>query len=105
MSQWHALIKNDPRWKAARADALDRDDHTCQVCGLTAAEALEPLQVDHVDDLARVMQAGEEWLAFDLDNLVTLCRPCHTAKGNRTEQLHRAEWISPEYRETLAAIL
>lgn len=100
MSQHHALIKNDPRWKAARAAVLERDGYACLVCG-----SEEDLEVDHIEPLAQVLAAGDLALAFDPDNLQTLCRPCHTAKGLETTTTVRNEWINPEYLETLRAIL
>lgn len=100
MSQHHARIKNDPRWKAARQNALVRDDHTCTECG----DQDGPHQVDHILDLALVLQAEDEGrlpddsLAFDLDNLRTLCIPCHKAKAP-TESLVRQPWCHDDYPE------
>lgn len=91
MSKHHALIKNDPRWHAARAECFDRDGSACVECGAT-----ERLEADHIvrisDDMA---------LAFDVDNLQTLCRLCHNEKERRYEEnkLIRVEWINPAYKE------
>lgn len=91
MSRHHEAIKNDPRWKRARRDCLDRDDDTCQQCG-----ADEDLTVDHVLPL----DLGGE--PFELDNLLTLCRPCNSRKGNRINgKTKRETWISPRYSEIL----
>jgi 5-methylcytosine-specific restriction endonuclease McrA len=57
------------RWLATRGRVLRRDNWTCQHCGhrdVTGAS----LEVDHVLPVAR---GGSD----ELDNLRTLCRPCH----------------------------
>jgi 5-methylcytosine-specific restriction endonuclease McrA len=54
------------KWRAARVEALDRDNHTCQGCGET-----NKLVVHHIIPIA------DNGPKYDLDNLVTLCRPCH----------------------------
>lgn len=96
MSQHHQLIKNDQRWKRARADCLDRDGSACVECGET-----EGLEVDHI---VRLEDAPE--LAFDLDNLQTLCTECHDEKERQyaARQLERVEWIHPEYKQLIELI-
>lgn len=91
MSQHHVRIKNDPRWKAARAACLERDGFACVVCGET-----EGLQVDHIirisDDIS---------LAFELENLQTLCDPHHKEKEREYDTIKqvRIEWVNPRYPE------
>ena len=53
-----------------RRAALTRDNHTCQKCGSPAIE------VDHI----RPQAFGG---THDLDNLVSLCAPCHAPKSQR----------------------
>lgn len=47
---------------------LARDDYTCQIC----LSGSEYLQVDHIKGWTEYPE-----LRFDLDNLRTLCMPCH----------------------------
>ncbi len=57
--------KTGPEWDRARQAALDRDGHRCTACGSTRR-----LNVHH----------KEHWKPGDgheLDNLTTLCVPCH----------------------------
>lgn len=61
---------DDPMWRENRAKALERDNHTCQICGATSEG--EELVVHH---LRPVMQGG----THDLVNLDTLCRSCHSS--------------------------
>lgn len=95
MSRHHQQIRNDPRWKAARSACLDRDGHACvgyqQPCG-----SVDRLQVDHVIELH-----VRPDLAFDLDNLQTLCHDCHTLKGRDDDagRLIRNTWLNPAYPE------
>ena len=107
MSRHHDRIKNDPRWKAARLETLERDAYTCTctgcaVCGhgCTATEALE---VDHVEDLATVLDTAPE-LAWELENLRTLCRPCHQEKDT-TAATTRNPWVHPAWPELAALAL
>lgn len=95
MSQHHHKIKNDPRWHEAKRQCHERDGWACVRCGST-----DRLQADHI---VRLSEAPE--LAFDVDNLQTLCGTpitgCHQAKekeyDDRTEI--RVEWINPKYPE------
>jgi len=59
-------------WEEQRSAALERDDHTCQECGVEEYELDHVLHVHHkvpydpdIDDIN------------DLENLVTLCPACH----------------------------
>lgn len=91
MSQHHQLIKNDPRWKEAKRLCHERDGWACVQCGET-----ENLEADHITRLADAPE-----LAFDLDNLQTLCELCHDQKEREyaAGQLERVEWIHDRYSE------
>lgn len=96
MSKHHDAIKNDPRWKAARAACLDRDDHACVECGSD-----ERLEADHIIELAVAPE-----LAFELENLRTLCRTCHEKRSAAGVggKIKRVEWINPKYQPALAEL-
>lgn len=80
----HGLhVYRDVRWPALRLQAKRRDDFRCVTCG-----SRYRLQVDHI---APVRDAPER--AFDIDNLQTLCGPCHGRK-TRVEAGHPE--LSPE---------
>jgi 5-methylcytosine-specific restriction endonuclease McrA len=55
--------------------ALERDDNTCQVCGLKDEEIMV---VDHIKPKSIYPE-----LASKLDNLMTLCPNCHARKTVR----------------------
>lgn len=55
------------RWEQLRIMVLHRDAYTCQRCGREGNE------VDHI----RPKRAGGQ---DAMDNLQTLCKPCHSAK-------------------------
>ncbi len=65
-----AKVIKDRRWPALRLQALRRDNFECVDCG-----SKHHLQIDHVKS---VRDAPE--LAFDLENLATRCRVCHSRK-------------------------
>jgi 5-methylcytosine-specific restriction endonuclease McrA len=54
--------------KYMRKSVLDRDDYTCQKCGVKGGD----LQVDHIKSWAKHPE-----LRFNEDNCRTLCTPCH----------------------------
>ncbi|WP_190129101.1 HNH endonuclease [Streptomyces mashuensis] len=70
---WNTCVsarnRNRPGDAASRRSrALARDRFTCQGCG-----SRQQLEVDHILPVAR----GGTWA---LENLRTLCRPCHRTK-------------------------
>lgn len=62
---------NQTRWKRVRVEVKIRDGFRCTVCGATGVL----LDVDHIEPWTRRPD-----LAFELTNLVTLCRRCHNRK-------------------------
>ncbi len=58
------------RWQALRLKAKRRDGFQCVACG-----ARGRLEVDHIKSVRTHPE-----LAFDLNNLQTLCSSCHTRK-------------------------
>jgi 5-methylcytosine-specific restriction endonuclease McrA len=66
-----------PNWLAQRRAALGRDRKTCLSCGRNSCR----LEVHHVKSFYSFgyeMGKNENYLlANDLQNLVTLCAPCH----------------------------
>ena len=73
------------RWRAVRAQALQRDGYRCQTCGKAGR-----LEVDHVVALSR---GGAP---YDLGNLAARCVGCHAAKTRREHPHYRPR--SPEQR-------
>lgn len=65
-------------WPEKRQEALQRDNHRCQACGISNEAHLEEyaqsLEVHHITPLREFEQAED---ANTLDNLVTLCKSCH----------------------------
>ena len=70
MAKWHKA--NQVRWKYVRRAVLDRDGWLCQSCGAQ-------LGLAHVDH--KIPVHVNPALAWDMDNLQTLCRKCHRAKS------------------------
>lgn len=64
-----AVIRS-ARWKGLRLEALRRDDFACVQCG-----ARGRLEVDHIQPVRHHTDG-----AFDLANLQSLCRSCHSRK-------------------------
>jgi hypothetical protein len=69
-----------PNWQAQRRLALDRDGHRCLSCGTH-----EGLTVNHRIPF-RLFTSSDE--ANALDNLATLCRPCHSRADNEFWRKH-----------------
>ena len=82
----HLQTVNHPKWKGGswkfwRKEALLRDKHICQSCGL---EDFEILEVDHIKSRKQYPD-----LIFNLDNLITLCPNCHRRKTLRSKDTCR----------------
>ena len=59
-------------WEKQKRKALNRDSHTCQMCG--APENGQRHDVHHIKPIREFEDPAS---ANSLDNLVTLCRSCH----------------------------
>lgn len=83
-----ALMARDPRdsraWRALRIKALNRDGHTCGYCGQAADT------VDHI-----VPVASNPEMALSLDNLISACKSCNSAKGSRSHGVFLARKLAP----------
>lgn len=69
-----------PNWREQRRRARERDDYECQICGMTEAEHKDEwnctLPVHHIKRFGS-FDSYEQ--ANQLPNLITLCRPHHSA--------------------------
>jgi len=66
-------------WTAIRTLVLDRDDHTCQYCGVRGVTM-------HIDHIMPISRGGSN----HPDNLVTACEACNSRKHAKTPE----EWLS-----------
>jgi 5-methylcytosine-specific restriction endonuclease McrA len=85
---WRRWYKT-ARWQALRLEVFLRDLFRCRRCGYADANTAN-LVCDHV-----VPHRGDERLFWDIDNLQTLCKPCHDGEKQREEQEsrhHRGVW-------------
>lgn len=90
----HHKLRNTQQWRDVREEALDRDGYACVRCG-----SVEDLEVDHIHELQHYPE-----LAYELDNLQTLCQPCHVDKGKEAPvDIERTEWINPKYADAFRA--
>jgi len=76
-----------PEWAAKRQQILIRDEHRCRVCN-----GGEQLNVHH----RTYERRGDE----DLNDLTTLCQPCHEYFHNRKEQVSLEQFIDPFRRNS-----
>lgn len=70
-----------PEWSAISERVRQRDNHTCQRCGLHQSEHFKALDVHHIIPLREFIPDRLEY-AHDLDNLITLCSSCHRSVEN-----------------------
>lgn len=92
MSKHHEQIKNDPKWKEARAQCLERDGYQCVDCGTDAQ-----LEADHIIPLHVIAQQDTWDLAVDVDNLATRCKSCNTKRYHAGATEVRQAWLNPSY--------
>lgn len=88
-------IRNLDESKQWRSDVFQRDNWTCQTCGLRCSEGKAVyLEAHHIKEFAKIIRGNniknviEAQLCkelWDIDNGVTLCEDCHklTRKGAR----------------------
>ncbi len=65
-------------WPEARSEALERDGHRCQACGISEEEHLETHEQElHVHHIRPIREFDSKAEANEPINLVTLCQRCH----------------------------
>jgi uncharacterized Zn-finger protein len=71
-----------PNWRSQRRKARERDNFTCQDCGISEKEFGQELSVHHIIPFRRFNGDWEK--ANQLSNLVTLCEyPCHRNRHSK----------------------
>lgn len=86
-------------WRDLRLVALERDHFECQECKAQGRTTViddrlnkhKQLDVDHMKEIEHFPE-----LALDLDNLRTLCIPCHNNKHGRTFTRKPGRWDHDE---------
>lgn len=73
----YAAKLRDPRWQKKRLEIFERDNWTCQNCGITE----ETLAVHHKLYLPNT----EPW-DYENDLLITFCETCHDAEREMLEE-------------------
>ena len=63
-------------WWSARRKTLERDNYTCQICGATESSNGRNCDVHHKKPVRTFDSPSDSHF---LDNLVTLCRSCHSS--------------------------
>ena len=62
-------IRMSLEWKLWRSEVFERDNYTCQECGASGVY-IEPHHIIPV-------RSNKEDTLFNINNGITLCRPCH----------------------------
>ena len=65
-------IRTSLEYKLWRKSVFERDNYTCQICGIKGNQTGGYLQADHIKPFAYFPE-----LRFELSNGRTLCRECH----------------------------
>ena len=82
-------IYNSKRWKDTRAYVLSLNPF-CAECAennrVTPAN-----QVDHKKTLGEIYLSGDYDDAYDIDNLQSLCAPCHGAKSAKDRNINKTK--------------
>ncbi len=72
-------------WREQRRKARQRDNFTCQRCGIAESDLCRQLDVHHITPFRKY--GAENYLhANRLDNLVSLCYKCHTITQHEYER-------------------
>ena len=81
MSHLHRKYLPSRRWAETRRAAFERDGWRCVDCGRPGR-----LEAHHITPLRK------NGAPYDLDNLETLCRPCHIERHRRQLSPGEAAW-------------
>jgi hypothetical protein len=79
-----------PNWYEQRRRALERDDYSCQACGVTKQELGQNPDVHHITPFREFVDDdgnADYEAANDLDNLMAVCRSCHAEIENSDGEL------------------
>lgn len=79
------LIRSSADYRRWRKAVLERDNHTCQMCG-----SKERIQTDHIKPFCNYPE-----LRFEVSNGRALCEPCHRSLPTAGYKAHYA-WDSLE---------
>lgn len=81
----NSVYRDNERFGGNREKAIQRDGEKCVKCGMTRNEHKftfnSDITVDHIDGKGK--NTPYHLKNNDLDNLQTLCLPCHGRKDNR----------------------
>ena len=72
---------NTRDWQKLREQAIGRDNKECLWCKQEGGLTTSRLEVDHIKEVKDYPQ-----LAYDLDNLRTLCKDCHNKRHGRYQK-------------------
>lgn len=79
-------IYQDPRWRKLRDQKL-RDNPICEICE-KKRRVVQTEEIHHVKPFEISANRDElERLAFDYDNLISLCIPCHKEEHKRLKKI------------------
>jgi len=95
-----------PGWNRVRRNALERDGYECVVCGTTKSDLGRNPDVHHVVPV-RIFDTSEGMSVEDahrLDNVVTLCPPCHRKADFGTLSRERL-WAAARIEASVEEIL
>ena len=91
--RWSEVPKKTKRYKHNRSkvymdwhtQVLERDDYTCQDCGVRGVY----LEVHHIKSYAHFPESR-----LDIDNGLTLCKPCHKLTSNYAGKNNKLCFVS-----------
>jgi hypothetical protein len=66
-------------WEQAREQALERDKHSCKICGVSRSDIGQNPDIHHITPVRWFVDSDLHARsdAHSLENLVSLCRACH----------------------------
>lgn len=79
-------------WSRQRGKCLERDGYTCRVCGTASNDLDRELAVHHITPRSEFDGTPREMNA--LDNLISLCPPCHGRFENQFTGCSPAEFAN-----------
>lgn len=95
MKPWAAKFYGSPAWQNIRDTAIRRDNYLCVDCW-KQGKLTPAAEAHHIIELTQD-NINDPTISLNLDNLVSLCRDCHSARHQTRHGKRRRRYKVDKY--------